>query len=100
MYDLLDINFSKVNGKDEITDVSELKYLKIELKKCKPFKRDYHNFQSFNNLLVKANIKFHIIYNEFLKEGKSRKDDIIKMFNIKQSSSFAFEESIIMTIHV
>lgn len=72
-----DIDLFKINVNNEITDVYELKRSKIDIQKWEPFKADYHNFRLINNLLTKANIKFYIVYNEYIVIiviDKNRKD--------------------------
>lgn len=96
-----DIDLFKIDADNEITDVYELKRSKIDIEKWEPFKADYHNFQLLNNLLIKANIKFHIVYNEYTVIDKNRKDNIkkVKLFNVEPSKDFKYEEPTIVSIN-
>ncbi len=96
-----DIDLFKINEDNEITDVYELKRSKINIEKWEPFKIDYHNFQLLNNLLTKANIKFHIVYNEYLQNTNGRKDYIqkVKIFDVKETDNFEYENCRIVSLY-
>ncbi len=96
-----DIDLIKVNNENLITDVYELKRSKISINSWEPFKADYHNFELLNHLFIKANIKFHITYNEFSQDENGRKDNIqnIKIFDVKPTQSFEFEKPSIINLH-
>lgn len=96
-----DIDLFKVDDNNKITDVYELKRSKIDIEKWEPFKMDYHNFQLLTNLLIKANIKFHIVYNEYSQNENGRKDNIqkVKIFDVKETDNFEYDNCRIISLY-